>query len=262
MKKILLVVTLLLVGCTTDETAPINDITPGSGVEEIITDPGSGIEEVIVEPGLSKLELSFDFTTGAHEWIYEVTDYPVNVERAEWDLVGINGTYDMTGTDESAYWLIGNNHSDDIFVYIYLKVDGLKANTTYEGLVEFTGLTPYSSDSMGIGGSPASSVYVKAAMTSIEPTPVIGYNDYYVLPEGILKENQSQDGEIVRLLGSLADNQITLDNGLFQVSYDLTQEFTTNDAGEVFIMVGYDSGFEGVNIFGLTALDIDLKEVE
>lgn len=207
---------------------------------------------------------SYKFSDGDLGWTFEAVDYPSNVDKEEWQINSVVGTEDFTGNNTNAFWLYGNNHSDDIFLYVYKDIEGLKKDTTYNATINVDAVTPYGKESMGIGGSPAASVYAKAGLVTVEPKPEkreYQGSNYYLLPESIDKGQQSNGGEDLKLLGTLA-GQTEAINGLYDLQYTLETIFTTSDAAEAWIIVGIDSGFEGLNIIGIQSVELDITAKE
>ncbi len=240
MKKIMfLIMALMLVGCKVDSPETISE--------------------------------EYLFETDDLGFVADIADVPTNYADANYGLVNTVGAVPVASTAGggfsdpgiNAYWLTVDNHSDDAFNYIYKKLEGLTANTTFKGTLTVKGMTPYDKNSMGIGGSPASSVFVKAGVISADPVPTTvptGGVDYYRITT-FDKGNQSNSGADLATVGTLADDQIAIEGTeYFKVNYTVEVEFTTDTDGNAYIVVGYDSGFEGVNIFGITEIKLDATE--
>ena len=103
-----------------------------------------------------------------------------------------------------------------------------------------------SSGLIGIGGSPGESVFVKAGASTVEPSAEEDGNGY--LRMNIDKGNQARGGESMAVLGNVANPDVvnreyrvkTLDNA------DIPLSVTTDDEGRAWLIVGTDSGFEGL----------------
>jgi hypothetical protein len=161
----------------------------------------------------------------------------------------------------------GMNHSDDLFMYTYKPLLGLKANTSYQVRfsLEFAANQP--PDSIGVGGSPGSSVYVKIGAVSVKPERYIDKN-YYRL--ALDKGNQGFGGKDLVLLGSVdVDNEDSiyqLKTLPYQPNPEMQEKLehytvTTNEKGEVWLIVGTDSGFEGKTTLYYTNVIASFKEL-
>jgi|LGOV01.1.fsa_nt_gb hypothetical protein len=153
----------------------------------------------------------------------------------------------------------GSNHSDDMFMGFYKKINGLEANKTYIYKLSFDIGTNVSGGMMGIGGSPGSSVYVKAGILSSAPISELNEQNYYELTN-LDKANQSQSGTDLKVVSNMK-----------KVSGDYSEAFeyktvvnhfiaTTNELGEAFILVGTDSGFEGLTTVYYDNIKLSVKE--
>ncbi len=142
------------------------------------------------------------------------------------------------------------------------QVDGLRPNTAYSVSVSLDLVTNVPAGLFGIGGSPGESVFVKAGASTVEPTTVednIGY-----LRMNIDKGNQANGGESMVVLGNVAHAAVTgeeyrtktLDNT------DRPVKVTTDSEGRVWLIVGTDSGFEGLSAFYFARIDYTLSIVE
>ena len=152
----------------------------------------------------------------------------------------------------------GNNHSDDLFMYAYKKLSGLSPNTTYNVNFSLEFASNASSD-MGSGGSSGDSVFVKIGTVTNKPQRYVDQLGYYRM--SLDKGNQMQDGKDMVLIGTPAVNT---HDGLYRLKtlpYQPTSEMqeklanytiTTNEHGDVWLVLGTDSGFESTSTFFYT----------
>ncbi|MGH2415392.1 MAG: PEP-CTERM sorting domain-containing protein, partial [Microcystaceae cyanobacterium] len=150
----------------------------------------------------SSVIFSWDFSQGTLGWQGGFADYP----QGEEDFYELDFGWQPLPANlgaESALFITGNNHSDDLFMYFRHVITGLTPQTTYRVTfnVELASNAP--DGSSGIGGSPANSVYLKAGVTQVEPLaqPQSGSN---FLELNVDKGNQSQGGKEAVVLGDIA----------------------------------------------------------
>jgi hypothetical protein len=106
--------------------------------------------------------LTIDFNTDATGWTSNFADYPAGQETF-YELASSHTTLPTSlGQNRKGIKISGNNHSDDLFMFVTKKFTGFEPNTRYELDFEVTIGTDVHSDCSGIGGSPGNSVYVKA----------------------------------------------------------------------------------------------------
>ena len=97
-------------------------------------------------------------------------------------------------TTKKGVRISGSNHSDDLFMYLTKKVNMQRPDQLYKGTFEVQFATNAAEESVGVGGSPAHSVYMGIGLASIEPKKVLDSTDgHYRM--NISKISQSQDGE-------------------------------------------------------------------
>lgn len=200
----------------------------------------------------------YDFNEGMQGWTVDFADYPAGED----DSVGyeLNFSYtNLPGTLASLKGIMmsGNNHSDDLFMFMKKKVSGLPANTVFTIVFQVEMASNAPTGAMGAGGAPGESVFVKAGASTMEPKKVIDtQEDRYVL--NIDKGNQFEDGEDVITLGNIAVAPSTTEYTLITRSnMNTSPRFVvkTNDKGELWLIVGTDSGFEGVSTVYYTQLN-------
>jgi len=164
--------------------------------------------------------------------------------------------------------IAGNNHSDDLFMYAYKKVNGLKPDTTYHVSfsLEFASSAP--GGSFGIGGSPGDAVYVKVGAVPSEPQRTVDGAHYYQI--NLDKGNQELDGKDMVLIGTVGVDTQDSTYMLKTLPYLPNEEMqarlanytvTTNKKGEAWVVVGTDSGFEGMTTIFYTNLSVTFKEL-
>jgi hypothetical protein len=202
------------------------------------------------DPGVKIISFSFDFSSSTHDWVAGFADFPADsADSAFYELV--SDYIEPPGSSEKAIMLSGNNHSDDLFMYIKKKITGLDPQTEYTLTIEVEFASEAKKGSIGAGGSPGESVFMKAGASSMEPKSLIE-NDFYVL--NIDKGQQSQSGEDMVLIGDISvpsDSEgfvlVNRTNAPY-ANNNYTQPIiaTTNSHGELWLIIGTDSGFEGV----------------
>lgn len=205
----------------------------------------------------NKPQFNYNFEMDTEGWIGYFADYPVGED----DFYELEFTYstlpEPLDQNKGSLKLSGNNHSDDLFMFVTRKISGLERNTSYtiDFEIEFASNVP--DGSFGIGGSPGESVYIKAGAASIEPTLNVGTDGWYEL--NIDKGNQSQGGEDMIVIGDFSNDT---DDEIYHLkTVTNSNEFTatTNDNGELWIIVGTDSGFEGTTTIYYNRISVVLN---
>ena len=203
-----------------------------------------GAPAAIAQDG-HEVEFSFDFESDAEGWTVEFADLPVDYYQSIYEL-GHEHRPLPDGLEGGGIYVQGHNRSDDLFMFLKRRIDGLMPNTTYEVSVSIDLATNVSAGLIGIGGSPGESVFVKAGAAAIEPVGEEDGSGY--LRMNIDKGNQSRGGESMVVLGNVAHADVadreyrikTLDNADLPLSVD------TDSEGRLWLIAGTDSGFEGL----------------
>ena len=188
----------------------------------------------------------FDFSESHHDWQAGFSDFPVNIDSTLYEFKS-EYTEQTPGTNgRKSIMLSANNQSDDLFMYMKRSVDDLEPNTEY--ILTFE--VEFASDATaGVTGSSGESVYVKVGGTAVEPKTVIE-SDRYVM--NIDKGNQGQNGENMVNLGNITISENatgytvkTLSNTPNNSTYNGPITVKTNSHGQLWLIVGTDSGFKG-----------------
>jgi hypothetical protein len=154
--------------------------------------------------------------------------------------------------DESGYFrLAASNRSDDTFQYmcrLLREQADLVPNTPYVIDFRIEAASNAPSNCAGIGGAPGESVWLKVGATTIEPVPIHEDGQPRLhIDEG----GQSEGGEDADVAGVIAngipcEEALEANNPYGMVTWEETLDFpvSTSDEGEMWLLVGVDSGFE------------------
>ena len=184
-----------------------------------------------------------DFETSADDWTGDFAEYSTaqdSIMEFKLERTALPAALDAS---RKAMKIEGMNRSDDMFMFLKRKVTGLDPNRTYKVTFEIDLGTDYPANSVGIGGSPGSAVYLKAGASPNEPVKKL-VGDYYEVT--IDKGQQAMGGKEVILIGDVS-------NGVEDFVYKLVKRGNAetpvsvkpNAKGEIWLCVGTDSGFEG-----------------
>lgn len=187
----------------------------------------------------------FDFQSGTEDWIGDFADYP-NLPNVEdyYQFEFLHTTLPSPlNSSKGAIRQSGDNHSDDLFMFVKKKITGLKPNTNYNIELEVEFATNVASGANGVGGAPGESVFIKAGATTNEPMKVLNVSENFYRMN-IDKGNQSQDGANMKLIGDFANGTDLFVYKLKVLSTTNPINVTSNSNGELWVIVGTDSGFE------------------
>ncbi|MDN3668048.1 hypothetical protein QWY93_01690 [Echinicola jeungdonensis] len=208
---------------------------------------------------LDERQLTFDFEENLEGWEGGFADYPVE-DPERFELIYEHSILpDEIGETYYGAKIGGQNLSDDLFMFLKKAITGLKPSTQYEVQFNIELASQYPEESVGIGGSPGGSVFLKAGASSIEPLPIV-QNGYYRM--NIDKGNQSQDGNDMTNIGTIGIEGEEFRYELIQRGNGGTNFQAQSDgSGQLWLIIGTDSGFEGRTELYYNTINIHLKEV-
>ncbi len=197
------------------------------------------------------VQVNYDFRRGAQGWVADFADLPPSQEEFYELQSGIRDLPKNIEPAGTGFFISGNNHSDDLFMFLKRKLDktdGIQPNTTYSIHFNLVLASNAPSECFGVGGAPGEGVTLKAGGSTIEPKPV---DEDGTLRMNVDKGSQTQGGPAGDVVSSIA-NGIPCDESLNEGSpyASLTRAHTSaypvkSDAnGDLWVMVGTDSGFE------------------
>ena len=212
------------------------------------------------DAGLYIFSFEYDFSESTHDWVAGFSDYPAGPDDSAFFELKHAYTGCPTGSGKSIM-LSGNNHSDDLFMFIKKRITGLKPSSDYTLTfeVELASNAPHGVS--GANGAPGENVFLKVGASGMEPKSVIEENKFAM---NIDKGNQGEGGDDMIPIGDIA----TLDSsGAYTIinrsnlASSNAQPLIgrTNSKGELWFIVGTDSGFEGVTTLYYTAIYVVLS---
>ncbi|MXY21985.1 MAG: hypothetical protein F4Y49_11700 [Dehalococcoidia bacterium] len=206
-------------------------------------------------------EFIFTLDSDTESWMVGFADLPVDYDQSIYELDHAHRPL-PDGLEGSGVYVQGHNRSDDLFMFLKRRVEGLRPGAEYKVFASVDLATNVQTGLFGIGGSPGESVFVKAGASAVEPVTVVDDNQY--LRMNIDKGNQSRGGESMIVIGNVAHPDVldreyrikTLDNANMSLTVNADEE------GRVWLVVGTDSGFEGLSAFYYSRISYQLSIVE
>ncbi|MFI5493593.1 hypothetical protein [Actinoplanes sp. NPDC051859] len=200
---------------------------------------------------------SYNFAQGQQGWVADYADYSAEYSDAKFHEFfetdhGIRRMPAGTATG-TGYYIQGNNHSDDLFMYLrkkLTKADGIIPGKTYTVKSSVTFWSQEHAGQFGVGGSPGASVYVKAGASPQEPAVYVDASDNHKRVQ-LEKGNQNNDGPQSVVLGNI-ENGLPSDSpkkwAKVKRTSTATNTITVTAAadGTLWLHAGTDSGFESL----------------
>lgn len=196
--------------------------------------------------GTKPPDVTFRFSDGTEGWQGYFAELPADYEQDAYELRFSHAPIPVEGRQDRGLLLQGHNRSDDLFMFIarrFGEEDGLKARTTYRVRLSFDLATNVAPGLIGIGGSPGGSVCVKAGVVTSNPAPVVAGDGYYRV--SLDKGNPAGAGSGLAVLGNI-EKIGSQDDSYEYKSFQHECEITAGDRAEAWVVIGTDSGFEGL----------------
>jgi hypothetical protein len=186
--------------------------------------------------------LAYDFETGSEGWVGDFADYPLT------DSLFFELSFNRTAlpapldTTRHALRISGNNHSDDLFMFVKKRVTDLLPATSYDLTIDVDIASCYPTNAVGVGGAPGEGVIVKAGATAIEPMK-IPVDNYFRM--NIDKDSQAGTGADMDTIGHVGVSDTTTVYAMIRRTNGAHPFRVKSDAqGGVWVCVGTESGFE------------------
>lgn len=204
------------------------------------------------------VRFNFDFNDSDNQFEHGFADYPADnaeVFELRGEIAELPAPYNGHG-----YLLSARNASDDLFMYLARRIDGLKPGTSYDVDIEATFLSDAGTGCVGIGGAPGEAVTVKFGAVNHQPVALRGPESFVTM--SLDKGNQTIDGSDMKAIGDVAtavdcsgtqfgEKTLRLDNHRVQA----------DDWGRMWIILGTDSGFEGITNLYYRNIEVNLTPV-
>ena len=198
-------------------------------------------------------DVTFDF-----QWRWIADDSNVKAGFSDYP-VGQDQFYELASGWEAlptplagkAFKLRGNNHSDDLFMFAKRKLTGLQKNARYDVHYTLKIASNAGKGCVGVGGAPGEGVTLKIGLTRNEPLSIQNGSNWLM---NVDKGNQSVGGADAIAVGNLATVESNCNNNatwMFKTIDNHLSKFTvsTDDKGELWLLLGSDSGYEAVSTF-------------
>lgn len=212
-------------------------------------------------PTPTTIELNFDFAQNMEEWMGGFSDLPAEGQ----DIYELDISHaplpEETNEEGNAIRIQGHNRSDDLFMFLKKHIHGLEPNTRYRVVYELELASQYPESSFGIGGSPGGSVFLKVGGSTQEPVIVLD-EDTQHLQMSIDKGDQSQEGADMINIGTVGIEGEEFRYRLIQRNNaDRPFEVATDTDGGCWVIVGTDSGFEGLTVLYYNAIHLTFRKI-
>lgn len=206
--------------------------------------------------------VQFDFAQNDSGFTPVFADYPYEEGVEEfYEFQHSYGEVPIPGAGNGIF-ISGNNHSADLFMGYVKMLDGFAPERTYHFTVSFKLATDVESDLVGAGGAPGESVVVKCGITPTEPVAMAAESEtlqYYRM--NIDTGSQGNSGKDMVVVGDMAKTENNRPGEYEFKEFQAEFDAAANIRGEVFLIIGTDSGFEATTSYYLDDISVSWEDV-
>jgi len=215
------------------------------------------------------VHLEYDFCQGAQGWEANFAEYAPDMKDTMQLEAGIRRLPSEIESECTGYYLQGMNSPDDLFMFLKRRLgtdDGIEPGQKYRVTYTLVFASNAPSGAAGIGGPPGESVFLKAGASAVEPDVHLdSATDYYVMNVDKGPGN-SGGGQAASVVGHIANGLSADEIDMADPPYvSLVREHThrysvtAGSDGELWLLVGTDSGFEGLTGIYYQRIEVTLK---
>jgi hypothetical protein len=207
--------------------------------------------------GIYIFSYGFDFSESDHGWQHGFSDYPASQDSSASEL---KYAYTNQPGGEKALMLSGNNHRDKLFMFVKKKLTDLKPETQYTITFDVQLSTSSKVGSNLTGNVDGESISLKVGALDKEPKKVIERGNVVMnIDKGDLTEDGADMIYIGNVLAPESESEYSLIARTNSTSKESPLLVQTNGDGELWLIVGTESGAAGVTTLFYNRINIALS---
>lgn len=207
----------------------------GFGSSPIIS-AGSGIDLITHNP----IAKNYDFSEGKRGWEAGFADLNKSQKDTFNLQAGVQSLPADLDTSGTGYFMSGDNHSDDLFMYLKRSLgpaDGIIPFQKYELVFQIM----YATNTPGDNGGTTGATFLKAGASDVEPESILASDGY--LRMNVDKGNQANGGQAATVVAIVGNNLASERyRSVTKAQIHATAQADAN--GVLWLMIGTDSGSE------------------
>jgi hypothetical protein len=202
-------------------------------------------------------EYSYNFNLGFQGWDSLFSDYPKGEESFYELEFAYSRLPEPLDTTIKAIKISGNNHSDDLLSFITTRITQLIPEAIYDVTFDITLASNVATNSMGVGGSPDLAIGVGGL--DYEPAKLPDAANWYRTNFiSLLQSGESND--VMQVIGTIGVQDTTTVYTLINRNNTGNPlKLKTNEYGELWLLIGTDSGYEGTTTLYYRSITIKLN---
>ncbi len=219
----------------------------------------------------SSIRLEFDFRQGAQGWEAGFAEYSPEMEEDMMLVAELRPLPPELNSEGTGFYLEGMNRSDDLFMFLKRRLgteEGIAPDQQYRVKFTIVFASNAPSGAVGIGGPPGESVFLKAGASAAEPLAYLDPNENSYVVHVDKGRGNSGNGSAASVVSHIANglsaDEIDWQNPPYvSLTRQHTHEYTVTASpdGELWLLVGTDSGFEGLTGIYYQRISVTLTPV-
>lgn len=198
---------------------------------------------------------TIDFAAEGARWTVGSSDYEADTAPDDVSAAVVAQPDPLSGR---GLRIAGTNHSDDLFVYVWRRLDGLYPGAQYQAHWTLTVVAEVPAGCMGVGGAPGEGVTVKAGVAASRPATVVRDGEFLFNQD---KGAQTQGGSGAAVLGDLTSSGqdcVAVPAEHKTMSAAQPGGVQADAQGGAWVWVGIDSGHEAGSALTLVSAQLVL----
>jgi hypothetical protein len=196
---------------------------------------------------------AFEFESGDQGWEGGISDFPADFpDRANLYAVSNDIIPNSLSTDSKGLNITADNPNGDLFYFFKRKISGLEPASRYRLDFEFLVYTQLQGISEG-------EIFLKIGAVNFEPElefQAFGSETDYLMLNVDKGDNNDESGADVVNIGSVKEFSGDTPEVISGNSFDFPIEAVSDNNGELWLIVGVDSGVKSTLTFGMSALTV------
>ena len=189
---------------------------------------------------------SFDFEKSDEDFEAIFSDYHDDGNNYEtYEMKSDYTDIPIKDISSKGLYIASMNRSDDMFMGYMKEITGLPKEQSFTFDISFKLATDVEAGGFGIGGSPGAAVYIKSGIASEKPEIQMDDNGVFRFTN-LDTGSQASGGKDLQEIGNMDKPEENWVEGFMFKDFSTSVEVTTNSNGSVYLVIGSDSGFEGL----------------
>lgn len=205
---------------------------------------------------------TFDFETADQRWVGGISDFPVDYkDSSEYVVRNTSAQYLNSGVLESnGLSISADNPHGELFYFFKKKINGLNANKKYKLDFEFLLLSQLEN---GIVPDKTEDIFLKVGAVNFEPklTKVkLNESEEFVMLNVDKGESNKDGGADLAKIGSIKRFTSATPEVISGNTFDIPIDVTTSNDGDIWLIIGVDSGITNHLTFSMVAVTIYYRQ--